>query len=138
MHFHNAASAVAGVIRCGDEILLTVRAKNPEQGTLDLPGGFVDYGEPLEVALTREIEEELGLQVAGWKYLFSLPNRYCYAEVLYHTTDVLFELTLEQKPEIRVADDVAGVRWIKLSEIREEMMGLESIRKAIGILQQGG
>ena len=48
-----------------DEVLVAVRARNPGKGLLDLPGGFVDPGESLEVALYRELQEELGFDMAG-------------------------------------------------------------------------
>ncbi|MHC5827865.1 MAG: NUDIX domain-containing protein, partial [Nostoc sp.] len=42
-----------------------------------IPGGFVDYGEAVEVAARREAEEETGLQVELVEQLlvYSDPNR---------------------------------------------------------------
>ena len=39
---HNVATAVAVVLRVKEAILLTERARDPQQGFLDFPGGFVD------------------------------------------------------------------------------------------------
>lgn len=51
------AAAVAGLIfNEKGQLLLTIRAKDPGKGLLDLPGGFVDMGENADQALRREIE----------------------------------------------------------------------------------
>ncbi|MCG7926376.1 MAG: NUDIX domain-containing protein [Candidatus Thiodiazotropha taylori] len=133
-YFHNAAAAVGAVLSFQDQILLTVRKHYPCQGMLDLPGGFVDYHESLEAALSREISEELNLlfSESRWRYLFSYGNRYLYADIQYYTTDAFFLLRLEEKPEIVVGDDVAETRWIKTDQIALEDIGLESVRNAVG------
>ncbi len=97
-YFHNVATAVGAVIRHGTEILLAVRGREPARGMLDLPGGFTDPGESLEQALQREMKEELGVEFSNPRYLFSFANTYVYADVVYQTTDAIFEFRLKQKP----------------------------------------
>jgi NAD+ diphosphatase len=137
IYYHNMAAAVAAVILCDREILLTLRKHEPSQGMLDLPGGFVDYHETLEQALTREVEEELGLLMDSrdWRYLFSFPNRYEFAGITYLTADAFFLVELEAKPKISVDDDVAGSVWIGLDQVDLNEVGLDSIRYAIRELQ---
>jgi 8-oxo-dGTP diphosphatase len=45
------------------EVLLIRRTKPPRQGEWSLPGGKVEFHEPLHVALKREIREETGLEI---------------------------------------------------------------------------
>ncbi len=112
-YYHNVATAVAVVLRVDGAVLLTERARAPQAGFLDFPGGFVDPEETLEAAAVRELEEELGLSIDGaaLTYRFSLWNRYPYAEVTYPTSDVYFELILPSRPVLHCADDVAGADW---------------------------
>lgn len=50
----------AAIVRDG-RILLIKRKRAPEAGCWGLPGGKVDWLEPVERAVCREIEEELGI-----------------------------------------------------------------------------
>jgi 8-oxo-dGTP diphosphatase len=42
--------------------LVTVWAREPEKGRLDLPGGFLRVGEHPVDGLAREVREELGIE----------------------------------------------------------------------------
>jgi 8-oxo-dGTP diphosphatase len=64
--------AVSAVIFREGKVLLLRRAKSPGNGFWSLPGGRVEFGESLHTALTREVEEEAGLEIdivalAGWR-----------------------------------------------------------------------
>ena len=45
------------------QVLLIRRANPPRQGQWSLPGGKVEFGEPLQAAAQREVREETGLEV---------------------------------------------------------------------------
>ncbi|WP_265532415.1 NUDIX hydrolase [Pseudomonas saponiphila] len=52
------------IVRDG-QLLLVKRLGDPEAGCWGLPGGKVDWLEPVEQAMRREIHEELGLTLQG-------------------------------------------------------------------------
>lgn len=64
--------AVSAVIFRDGKVLLLKRAKSPGHGFWSLPGGRVEFGESLHVALAREVDEEASLKIeiialAGWR-----------------------------------------------------------------------
>ena len=61
----------AAVFRDG-KVLLVRRARSPGKGFYSFPGGRVEFGESLQSALHREVDEETGLRIeilglAGWR-----------------------------------------------------------------------
>lgn len=75
-------TVVAAVIRQGQRVLLTQRLPGRPRGLLwEFPGGKVEAGETEEVALRREIEEELGLRVAVGQRLGCLRHHYADLEL---------------------------------------------------------
>jgi 8-oxo-dGTP diphosphatase len=65
------------VIPSGEGVVLIRRASDPFEGRWALPGGFVEVGETVEAAATREAAEETGLAVelAGLVGVYSEPDR---------------------------------------------------------------
>ena len=52
------------VVRDG-RILLILRKRAPEAGCWALPGGKVDFLEPVETTIRRETQEEVGIALTG-------------------------------------------------------------------------
>lgn len=138
--YFNAAAACATVITNEHgELLVGVRGEEPEKGTLDLIGGFVDPGESSDQAIIREVEEETGIDLnalicqgkATIRHLFSLPSTYLYSGLTIHTCDAFYHITIPSDTPIQAADDVASCFWTAPQDIRPEQFGLTSIREAV-------
>jgi len=64
--------AVSAAIFRDDRVLLVRRARSPGKGFYSLPGGRVEFGESLQTALHREVDEETAIRIeivglAGWR-----------------------------------------------------------------------
>ena len=54
---------VGGVVLNGKHVLLVKRGHEPLKGRWSVPGGVLEVGETLEVAVAREVLEETGIDV---------------------------------------------------------------------------
>ncbi|UOU99580.1 NUDIX domain-containing protein [Chryseobacterium daecheongense] len=130
--YNNVAGAVAVVIRCGDEVYLTRRNRDPKKGKLDLAGGFVDPKESAEETCKRELFEELQLDIdiSNLKYLTSLPNVYEYKEIDYNTIDLFYEYNVAEKFEVNLdLSEISQAAWIPLKELNLDDIAFDSQKK---------
>jgi ADP-ribose pyrophosphatase YjhB (NUDIX family) len=97
------------VVRCGDEVLL-VRHTYARRDQWDIPGGFVRAGEEADVALARELGEELGVEAISIVPIAELPSRFEHKrERLY-----VFAVEVAVGAELRPSEaEIAAVRWVR-------------------------
>lgn len=130
--YHNVATAVAVLVKHKDEILFTIRNREPAKGKLDLPGGFTDPKETAEHTCTRELWEELAWEILPdkLKYLCSLPNTYVYKEVLYNTLDLFYIYEIDEKPAFTLEEsEIQSVEWRKLQALEMEDLAFDSQKR---------
>ena len=63
VHFLDPKVAAVVVVEHGGRVLLDRRNIDPGKGRWSFVGGYVDRGEPVEVAAVREVKEETNLDV---------------------------------------------------------------------------
>ena len=123
--------------------IVLIERKNPPYGWA-IPGGFVDVGERLEVAATREAKEEVCLQVSLKVLLgmYSDPER----DDRGHTVTAVY--VAEASGEPKAADDAQNVQIFEIDSLPAELafdhaQVLEDYRKfretgQVTALRQGG
>ena len=131
VYFHNCASATMGIIEAVNGIILVKRGSPPKRGYYDLPGGFVDFGESFEAALTREVKEELNIVVVDLQYLDSFPNIYRYKKVTYFTTDAVFVCKPAGLEGMHPKEEISEIAIIKPEEVDVGALAFESSRQAL-------
>lgn len=127
--YRNPVPATGAVIVENDHALVTVRAREPEKGRLDLPGGFLDPGEHPVDGLAREAREELGVE------LEVDPNPILLAPHTYGPEGV-WVLAIGFRARITggdptPTDDVAGIRWLTAEDVDEADFAWEHDRRAV-------
>ncbi len=107
MAYRNPVPTVDIIIELVDRPIrpiILIERENPPHGWA-IPGGFVDYGEAVEVAAVREAQEETGVQVDLIEqfHVYSDPNR----DSRKHTISVVFIATATGEPQ--AGDDAKGI-----------------------------
>lgn len=95
------------VVRRGDDVLL-LRHTYARRDQWDVPGGFLRPGEDVEVALTRELREELGVQPTRITLIAELPSR------VERRRERLFVFVADVAPGARLTlseAEIAAARW---------------------------
>ena len=127
--YTNRASSVDAVIIHENKILLVKRGHEPFKNYWATPGGYVDWGETLEEAVSREVFEETNLVTTNVIHLWtsSEPSRHP-EQVINHA----FIVNVEAKEAI-AGDDATDVQWFNLDNLPKNIAfdQRESITKAI-------
>ncbi len=101
----------------GDEkqVLLIYRKNPPFQEKWALPGGFVDMGEDLVDAVARELREETGLNLSGFKQLkaFGKPGR----DPRGRNISIVFFKHIGEPLIPTAGDDADKARWFKVNDL---------------------
>ena len=106
-------TVVAAIIRDRrDRLCLSRRPEHKHQGGLwEFPGGKVEEGEPLERALARELDEELGMKAVRSQPFMTVRHRYPDLRVTLHFREVT---AYTGEPHGREGQPV---EWVPLQEL---------------------
>lgn len=125
MSVRRPSIGASGLLIENDAVLLVKRGYPPSAGQWAAPGGKVEWGEPLEAAMVREMAEETGLAVAsrGLLAAFETVNRDADGEITHHFVIHIFRCQRRasaagEAPTTPVAaDDAVDVRLVPLAEL---------------------
>lgn len=110
---HSPIVAVGGIVVKRGKVLLVRRGREPNQNLWTLPGGAVRLGEGLREALTREIEEECGIEVeiGGVVEVVDQVHYDQEGRVRYHYVIIDF-LVSWRAGQLSPASDILEARWV--------------------------
>ncbi len=98
----------------GNNYLLMYRSRHPIFGIdPDLPGGTVETGETLLEAVLREVQEEVGVDIAA----NSVRKIYSGTDYSVHGTHYsLFISKFNERPEIKMSWEHSSFEWLGLND----------------------
>ncbi|RTE86310.1 8-oxo-dGTP diphosphatase MutT [Lysobacter sp. N42] len=127
--------AVAVIVNNEQEVLLSFRAANQHQGNLwEFPGGKVEVGETVQQALTRELLEELAVEVRSAEPLIEISHDYGDKTVL---LDVWWSEDFSGEPH---ANEGQPWKWVPLHTLSDYEFPaanapiLEAINRRVGFV----
>ncbi len=92
--------------------------------------------ESLEVALVREIKEELNLEIENLTYLTSFVTNYPFKGLMYNPVDTVFECRVKNWNALKIQDDVADIQFLSVFDIRDNDLAFASHKFLIQLLQK--
>ena len=109
--------AALALVHRDDEFLLIRKENSPEKEFWALPGGVVELGEKTEMAIKREVCEELGMSIKVERLLnvFDDIHRSSDGEILYHYVLVCYVASPLGK--CKISGNILACRWVKSAEI---------------------
>lgn len=130
-YYGNPSPAVeVAIFNDKDEVLLSERGLEPNKGKWDMPGGFVDPGEQIEVALPREMKEELDLRATDLSkpvFVRSYTGKYPWGKTTYDILVFLFVVRIQTDKKLKAQDDVASVKWVKPEDIDQNELSIPKL-----------
>jgi NAD+ diphosphatase len=116
-HFPRTDPAVIMLVSSGDKVVLGRKAEWV-QGMYSTLAGFVEPGESLEEAVSREVEEEVGIKIANIRYHSSQPWPFPASLMLGFYADALSE---DITPNL---DELEDARWFTRDELARGGAGI--------------
>lgn len=122
-----------GILISEGKILLIKKANGPYAGKLDLPGGTIEFCERPEVALKRELFEEVGIEVLNYELYDadSVSFEWNFKEdtqIKVHHTGIFYKI-LDYKNEIKIEnvvdevnDDSLGADFYDINKLSKEKL----------------
>jgi len=119
--YKNPAATATVIVERDGKILLIRRKREPYQGMLALPGGFLNYRqETLERTVQRELKEETGLRVKQRDLYLLAVNSSPRRDPRGHVIDHVY-VALNIKGTARADDDAECLEWRALEEIPKRL-----------------
>ena len=135
---------VAAIILRGDEVLLHTWA---DEDFWCLPGGRVEMHEPGDVAMLRELAEEMAEEARIERLVWVVENLYEHRGVRYHEASLYFLVSLpEDSPAYRAKEPWTGTevdgtellfQWFRLDELELVNLLPSFLRTALSRLPLG-
>lgn len=114
-----------------DEHILVQRLSHPESIRW-FPGGELEFGEPLEAGLLRELVEESSIEVRTITYRFVFNNRFEREGQRHHFLEHYFEVT-PVSMDLDTLEDHFDHEWVAIDDAKSLDIRPFGVRDILGI-----
>lgn len=113
-------TGVSVLIRRDDQVLLIKRRGSHGAGTWACPGGHIDFGETPEACGERETREEVGLAIAGLRFI-GITNDVFEAEGKHYITIWMEARYVGGEPAIAAPGEMTELGWFAWDALPEPL-----------------
>ncbi len=113
---------VYGAIVHEEQILLITQDSGPYKGRFDLPGGGIEFGEDLEIALRREFYEELNMSFQSKRLLANFTNFIDSSNFQYHQIGLIYTIEGLRAIDGPPHNDFLPQTWHMLTSLSQEQL----------------
>ncbi len=108
---------VKGIILYNDKVLIVRRSDKDEigAGNWEFVGGNIEFGEELEQALVREIQEEVNLEITIDKVLYNTT----YKTNPTRQAVILVYKCYAKDDKVKLSEEHSGYKWVSEKELRD-------------------
>lgn len=107
---------VGAIILRNGLVLLGQRVGSHGAGTWALPGGHLEFGETVEQCAAREVREETGLELPGFKAA-PYTNDFFASDSKHYVTLFVVAESHEGEPAVLEPDKCLGWHWFRWSKL---------------------
>lgn len=108
---------VKGIILYNDKVLIVRRSDKDEigAGNWEFVGGNIEFGEELEQALVREVQEEVNLEITIDKVLYNTT----YKTNPTRQAVILVYKCYAKDDKVKLSEEHSGYKWVSEKELRD-------------------
>jgi 8-oxo-dGTP diphosphatase len=123
----STAIIARAVIRRNGHVLL---ARQRTKSWSFLPGGHVEAGERVEVALIREIAEELGAEAKIAGFVGAVEHGYLEDDTIHHELNLVFEVVIADTEPVSQEDHLE-FHWLPVDQLADTDVRPETLKNAL-------
>ncbi len=132
--FKNPKATVTAIVIKDNKILLLKRNEAPFSGYWDLPGGYMQKDESPEMALRREIQEELNKNDVRLTFIKTLPGTAQWKKESFPILSHFFLAEIDG--EIKLNEENSEFQFVDLKTVNAKEIAFDSNQEIVKYLQK--